>query len=98
MVARKQAPEFINKHSAEWYHLVSRFGNTQPIDKVSIHATVFMSLGKNREEFERNTMFSDLPNLDRYFDLAEHLALRASLLIFLLLALYRIIEGEFKRR
>jgi hypothetical protein len=36
--------------------------------------------------------------LDHYFDLAEHLALRASLLVFLLLALYRLIIREFKRR
>jgi hypothetical protein len=36
-------------------------------------------------------------NLDRYFDLAEHLALRTSLLIFLLLALYRVIEREWKK-
>jgi hypothetical protein len=43
-------------------------------------------------------MLPDISKLDRYFDLAEHLALRASLLIFLLLALYRVIEGEWRRR
>jgi hypothetical protein len=39
-----------------------------------------------------------LPNLDRYFDLIEHFALRTSLLILFLLALYRIIEREWKKR
>jgi hypothetical protein len=43
-------------------------------------------------------MLPDLPNLDRYFDLAEHVALRTSLLIFLLQALYRIIEREWRKR
>jgi hypothetical protein len=43
-------------------------------------------------------MLPDLPNLDRFFDLAEHLALRASLLIFLLLALYRLVLREWRRR
>jgi hypothetical protein len=37
-------------------------------------------------------------DLDAYFDLAEHFALRATLLIFLLLALYRIIEREWRKR
>lgn len=35
--------------------------------------------------------------LDHYFDLAEHIALRASLLVFLLLALYRLIQREWRR-
>ncbi len=44
-------------------------------------------------------MFPDLPStLDRYFDLAEHVALRSSLLIFLILALYRVIEREWRKR
>ena len=44
-------------------------------------------------------MLPELPSaLDRYFDLAEHLALRSSLLIFLLLALYRVIEREWRKR
>jgi hypothetical protein len=43
-------------------------------------------------------MLPFLPNIDRYFDLAEHLALRITLLIFLLLALYRVIEREWKKR
>jgi hypothetical protein len=43
-------------------------------------------------------MLPDLPNLDRYFDLAEHLILRASLLTFLALALYRLIRGEWRNR
>ena len=43
-------------------------------------------------------MLPNLPNLDQYFDIVEHLALRASLLIFLLLALYRVIEGEWRKR
>jgi hypothetical protein len=44
-------------------------------------------------------MFPDSPtSVDRYFDLAEHLALRASLLVFLLLALFRLIEREWNRK
>lgn len=43
-------------------------------------------------------MFPDLPSVDHYFDIAEHVALRVSLLIFLLLALYRVIEGEWRKR
>jgi hypothetical protein len=43
-------------------------------------------------------MLPDLPNLDHYFDLAEHIALRSSLLIFLILALYRVIEREWRKR
>jgi hypothetical protein len=31
-------------------------------------------------------MLPDVPNLDHYFDVAEHVALRGSLLVFLLLA------------
>jgi hypothetical protein len=38
------------------------------------------------------------PALDHYFDLAEYLALRASLLAFLLLGLYRLIKMEWKRK
>jgi len=49
-------------------------------------------------ELKGKTMLPDLPNLDRYFDLAEHLALRTSLLIFLLLALYRVIDREWRKR
>ena len=50
-------------------------------------------------DVERKAMLPDVPTtLDRYFDLAEHLALRASLLIFLLLALYRVIEREWRKR
>jgi hypothetical protein len=37
-------------------------------------------------------------SLDQYFDIAEHLALRASLLIFLLLALYKLITREYRRK
>ena len=43
-------------------------------------------------------MLPDLPTLDRYFDLAEHLALRVSLLVFLLLALYRLVQREWRKR
>jgi hypothetical protein len=43
-------------------------------------------------------MLPDLPNLDRYFDLAEHLALRVSLLVFLVLALYRLVLREWRKR
>lgn len=43
-------------------------------------------------------MLPDIPKLDRYFDLAEHIALRSSLLVFLVLALYRVIEREWKKR
>jgi hypothetical protein len=37
-------------------------------------------------------MLPDVTHLDHYFDLDEHLALRTSLLIFLVLALYRVID------
>ena len=41
----------------------------------------------------------DIPTtLDQYFDLAEHFALRASLLVFLLHALYRVIERDWRKR
>jgi hypothetical protein len=44
-------------------------------------------------------MLLDVPSaIDKYFDLAEHLVLRSSLLTFLLLALYRLIRGEWRRR
>jgi hypothetical protein len=36
--------------------------------------------------------------LDHYFDVAEHIALRSSLLVFLLLALYRLIQREYRRK
>lgn len=65
------------------------------VDKISIRGTVFE---RNGNSVERQTMFPTLPNVDRYFDFLEHLALRTSLLIFLLLALYRIIDREWKKR
>ena len=43
-------------------------------------------------------MLPDIPKLDHYFDLAEHIALRFTLLVFLVLALYRVIEREWKKR
>lgn len=44
-------------------------------------------------------MLPDVPStIDRYFDLAEHLVLRASLLAFLVLALYRLVLREWKKR
>lgn len=43
-------------------------------------------------------MLPDIPKLDQYFDFAEHIALRFSLLVFLILALYRVIEKEWKKR
>ncbi len=44
-------------------------------------------------------MLPDVPtNLDRYFDVAEHAALRASLLIFLVLALYRLVAREWRNQ
>jgi hypothetical protein len=43
-------------------------------------------------------MLPNIPKLDQYFDLAEHVALRFSLLVFLVLALYRVIEREWKKR
>jgi hypothetical protein len=43
-------------------------------------------------------MLPDTPKLERYFDLAEHVGLRFSLLVFLLLALYRVVEREWKQR
>jgi hypothetical protein len=43
-------------------------------------------------------MLPDISKLDRYFDLAEHVALRFSLLVFLVLALYRVIEREWKKK
>jgi hypothetical protein len=36
--------------------------------------------------------------LDLYFDLAEHVFLRASLLAFLGLALYRLLRREWRKR
>jgi hypothetical protein len=39
-----------------------------------------------------------VPNVDDYFDLAEHIALRVSLFIFLLLALCRLIYREWVNR
>lgn len=38
------------------------------------------------------------PALDRYFDLAEYLALRSAGLISLFLVLYRVIQRESKRK
>ena len=38
-----------------------------------------------------------LPNVDPYFDLVEHLALRTFLLMVFLLALYRLIRREWER-
>jgi hypothetical protein len=43
-------------------------------------------------------MLPDISRLDHYFDLAEHVALRFSLLVFLVLTLYRVIEKEWKKR
>lgn len=43
-------------------------------------------------------MLPDTTRLDYYFDLAEHVALRTSLLTFLVLALYRVIEREWRKR
>jgi hypothetical protein len=44
-------------------------------------------------------MLLEVPSaIDRYFDLAEHLVLRASLLTFLALALYRLIRREWRKR
>ena len=41
----------------------------------------------------------DVPTaVDKYFDLAEHLVLRSSLLTFLALALFRLIRGEWRNR
>ena len=42
-------------------------------------------------------MLPNLPNLDPYFDLAEHLVLRTSLFVFLVLALIRVVRGEWKK-
>jgi len=64
------------------------------LDKVSIRGSVFV-IGSL---VERKTMLPDIPTLDHCFDLAEHFALRVSLLIFLLLALYRIVEREWRKR
>jgi hypothetical protein len=44
------------------------------------------------------SLFDVTTSVDRYFDLAEHLALRASLLAFLLLMLYRLLEKEWRKR
>ncbi len=42
---------------------------------------------------------SDVPSiLGRYFDLAEYISFRASLLVFFLLGLRRLIEREWKRK
>jgi hypothetical protein len=38
------------------------------------------------------------PALNHYFDLAEYLAVRSAVLIFLLLGLYRLIQKEWKRK
>jgi hypothetical protein len=43
-------------------------------------------------------MLPDVSTLDHYFDLVEHFTLRASLLIFLALALYRILQREWRKR
>jgi hypothetical protein len=44
-------------------------------------------------------MLPDPPtSIDHYFDIAEHVALRSSLLIFLVLALYRVIERDWRKR
>jgi hypothetical protein len=43
-------------------------------------------------------MLPDAPKLDSYFDLIEHVALRISLLIILMLALYRLVRREWKKR
>jgi hypothetical protein len=43
-------------------------------------------------------MLPDVSSLDHYFDLAEHVILRASLLIFLALALRRVIAREWRKR
>jgi hypothetical protein len=66
------------------------------LDKLRSHDSVFV-IGSL---VERKAMLPNLPTsvLDYYFDLAEHLALRTSLLIFLVLALYRVIEREWRKR
>jgi Na+/H+-dicarboxylate symporter len=61
-----------------------------------VFLAVMFFLGCGLLKNERQPMFSAA--LDHYFDLAEHLALRASLLVFLLLALWRLIVREFRRR
>ena len=43
-------------------------------------------------------MFPDLPDLDRYFNLAEHVAFRSSLLVLLLLELYRLVRRRWRKR
>jgi hypothetical protein len=45
-------------------------------------------------------MFPEFPvsSLDHCFDLAEHLALRSALLLFLLRALYLVVEREWRRK
>jgi uncharacterized membrane protein (DUF373 family) len=43
-------------------------------------------------------MLPDLPDLDRYFNLAEHVAVRSSLLVLLLLELYRLVRRKWKKR
>jgi len=44
-------------------------------------------------------MLPEVPTaVDRYFDLAEHLVLRVSLLAFLALVLYRLIVKEWRKR
>jgi hypothetical protein len=40
-------------------------------------------------------MLPDVHDLDGYFDVAEHLAIRTSLLIFLVVSLYRVIQREW---
>jgi len=55
----------------------------------------FLKLGV---KFERQTMLPDLPDLDHYFNLAEHVAVRSSLLVLLLLELYRLVRQKWKNR
>jgi len=44
-------------------------------------------------------LFPDFPtSIGHYFDFAEHLALRSSLLIFLVPVLYRVIEREWRKK
>jgi hypothetical protein len=41
-------------------------------------------------------MLPNVHNVDLYFDVAEHVALRTSLLIFLVVSLYRVVERVWK--
>jgi uncharacterized membrane protein (DUF373 family) len=43
-------------------------------------------------------MLPDLPDLDRYFSLTEYVAVRSSLLVLLLLELYRLVRRKWKKR